>query len=162
MAKPPPRPKMSKRTKQVLLIPPRKPAAKRRGPGRPKGSVNRTSIKFIEEAARAGGMLPHEVLLNVMRCDYVVINGTKYSPTFEQRMQAAVQAAPYFAPRLGSVDVLQGHSDEDLRALLVETLRDPAVSTLLSDPAILKALGFTPAPPEKPGAVQPASEKEKE
>ena len=95
---------------------------KPRPPGRPRGSLNRTSLKLMRDAAEGGGMAPHEFLLAIVRCEYMVINGVKYQPTFEQRLQAAREAAPYFAPRIASSDVLTSCSDEHLMAMLRQSM----------------------------------------
>ena len=69
--------------------------------GRPQGSVNRLSKVTIERARNSGnGELPHEFLLRIARGEE--IDGTK--PTFEQRMDAASVAAPYFAPKLAAIE----------------------------------------------------------
>ena len=94
--------------------------------GRPKGSLNKRTLA-MQYAAKQSGMLPHEFLLSVMRGEAVctpikdpVTGETKKvyeTPTFDQRLEAAKAAAPYFAPRLNSVDVnhlLRGASDDDL------------------------------------------------
>ena len=56
--------------------------------------------KVAIERAKATGELPHEFLLRVVRGEE--IDGT--IPTFEQRVDAAAVAAPYFAPKLASIE----------------------------------------------------------
>jgi len=58
--------------------------------GRKKGVPNKRSAA-ITEAAREGGELPHEFLLRVSRGGKI---GNR-EITFEERMAAAVKAAPY-------------------------------------------------------------------
>lgn len=77
-----------------------RPGGARPGAGRPKGSHNKWSLRLREEKARSG-LLPHEFLLKVMRGHPF----GKYKPTFEERIEAAKAAAPYFAPRLKAVEV---------------------------------------------------------
>lgn len=70
------------------------------GAGRKPGSVNRMSARAREAAAKLGE-LPHAFLARVARGDE--IDGHK--PTFNERMDAAKAAAPYFAPRLSTTDI---------------------------------------------------------
>ena len=73
---------------------------KRPGAGRPAGAVTRKTREIADWAAESG-MLPHELLLAVVRGE--MVGGV--TPTFEQRLDAAKAAAPYFAPKLAAVDV---------------------------------------------------------
>lgn len=69
------------------------------GAGRPKGAV----AKITEEAvakAKAGGELPHQFLLRVMRGED--IDGER--PSLQMRIAAAMSAAPYFAPKLAVME----------------------------------------------------------
>lgn len=81
----------------------------RAGAGRKKGSVNKVSAE-AREAAKATGELPHEFLLRVSRGETIQIGTTKkgkpkfYTPSFAARFNAAVAAAPYFQPKLASVE----------------------------------------------------------
>lgn len=70
---------------------------KRPGAGRPKGSTNRMT-RAMREAAAASGKLPHEILLDVARGK--AMPGRKEKPSYEQQLDAAKAAAPYYAPRL--------------------------------------------------------------
>lgn len=88
---------------------------KREGAGRKKGQVNRISADAIEKA-KATGELPHEFLLRISRGGDV--DGT--IPDFDQRTAAAIAAAPYFAPKLASVE--QKHSGEIKNILSSEPL----------------------------------------
>lgn len=72
---------------------------KRPGAGRKPSSVNRMSQKAREKAAETG-QLPHEFLLAVSRGELI----GDYQPTFEDRLDAAKAAAPYYAPKLSSVE----------------------------------------------------------
>lgn len=81
----------------------------RPGAGRKKGSVNKISAE-AREVARSTGELPHEFLLRVSRGETIQIGLTKkgkpkfYTPSFSARFNAAVAAAPYFQPKLASVE----------------------------------------------------------
>ncbi|MCA8908514.1 MAG: hypothetical protein KDA64_11610 [Rhodospirillaceae bacterium] len=66
----------------------------RPGAGRPKGSVNRLVSEAVEQA-KAGGRMPLEHLLGVMR------DPAKDTAT---RLEAAKAAAPYCHPRLAQVE----------------------------------------------------------
>lgn len=72
---------------------------RREGAGRPVGAIQKWSRKAIIEAA-ATGELPHQFLLRVSRGGEV--DGRE--PTFEERLDAAKAAAPYFAPKLAQVE----------------------------------------------------------
>lgn len=67
--------------------------------GRPPGSTNKMTNEARAKAQETGE-LPHEFLLRVMRGEE--IDGSL--PEFKDRMAAAVAAAPYYAPKLSSVD----------------------------------------------------------
>ena len=73
---------------------------KRVGAGRPPGSATRRTREIADRAAESG-MLPHELLLAISRGE--AIGGV--TPTFEQRLEAARHAAPYFAPKLAAIDM---------------------------------------------------------
>lgn len=64
-----------------------------------KGTPNRKNAERIA-AAEASGMLPHEFLLAVTRGESI----SEHRPTFEERLEAAKAAAPYYAPKLASVE----------------------------------------------------------
>lgn len=83
----------------------------RRG-GRKPGVPNKKSAERIAMAT-ATGMLPHEFLLAVARGEPV----GDHIPTFDQRVDAAKAAAPYYAPRLAAVDAQ--HSGPDGGAIPV-------------------------------------------
>lgn len=72
------------------------------------------------EKAREKGLLPHEWLLKVMHGDMEIVeekalvapgvDGSEVTvvvrrrPTFEERLDAAKAAAPYFAPKLAAIE----------------------------------------------------------
>ena len=72
---------------------------KRPGAGRPKGAVSKLATEAVAKA-KATGDLPHEFLLKIVRGE--PIDGT--APSIEQRIHAAIAAAPYFAPKLAAVE----------------------------------------------------------
>jgi hypothetical protein len=75
----------------------------RPGAGRKAGSINKLSAAATAAAA-ATGQLPHEFLLEVSRGNVKIrVGRTKRKPTFEERIDAAKAAAPYYAPRLAAV-----------------------------------------------------------
>lgn len=81
-----------------------------RGGARPGAATRRT--REIADKAAESGMLPHEFLLAVVRGE--AVGGV--TPTFDQRLDAAKAAAPFFAPKLAAIDV---QSDGDLRVYAV-------------------------------------------
>lgn len=86
--------------------------APKRKPGRPPGTINKTSAAAIERAS-AAGLLPHEILLSFARGEPQIhktvnpVTGyvTEHTiyPEPDMRLQAANMAAPYFAPKLAQV-----------------------------------------------------------
>lgn len=68
--------------------------------GRPKNARNKRTAETVAKAAQLG-MLPHEFLC-------AVAQGRKigdHVPTFAERMVAARDAAPYYAPKLAATEV---------------------------------------------------------
>lgn len=78
----------------------KKMGGQRIGAGRKLGSLNKVSKRAREEAA-ATGELPHEFLLRIARGES--IDG--HAPAFNERIDAAKAAAPYFAPRLATTSI---------------------------------------------------------
>ena len=66
--------------------------------GRKKGSVSKEKRAMVAKAA-AAGLLPHEFLCAISQGQ--TIDGHK--PTFEERVSAAVEAAPYYAGKRATV-----------------------------------------------------------
>lgn len=58
--------------------------------------------------------LPHEFLLKVMNGQKILHAGEWIQPDFETRLEAARAAAPYFAPKLATVEVNKGMNDNEL------------------------------------------------
>ena len=101
----------------------------RAGAGRPVGAATKRTREIADKAA-ASGLMPHEFLLAVVRGE--AIDGKV--PTFADRLEAAKAAAPYFAPKLSSVDMkattktnAAEMSDADLYAIIVATSEGQAV-----------------------------------
>ncbi len=101
----------------------------RAGAGRPMGAATQRTREIADKAA-ASGLLPHEFLLRVVRGE--AIDGTV--PSFADRLEAAKAAAPYFAPKLSSVDVKSEHrrsaaeySDAELYAMIAASPEGQAV-----------------------------------
>lgn len=86
---------------------------KRPGAGRKPSSVNRMSQKAREKAAETG-ILPHEFLLAV--CQGQTIDG--HLPDFRERLDAAKAAAPFYAPKLASVDNTLKGEDGPLQVVI--------------------------------------------
>jgi hypothetical protein len=90
--------------------------------------------KIAEEArnkALATGLLPHEILLSMARGEpqrEVTIDptngkvtGETYSvPDLECRRDSAKAAAPYFAPKISTVEVIQGVNDYELDRIIAQ------------------------------------------
>lgn len=94
----------------------------------------------VAEAVMMDVELPHLWLLRVMQGEEFDVfvpgkrsaKGTtvKIRPTFEQRMEAAKAAAPYFAPRLGSIEVMRGLTDGDLDQLIIGLVQETGLGPL--------------------------------
>ena len=109
----------------------------KRKPGRPLGSASKMA-KEAREKAQQTGLLPHEWLLSVMRGELqeqlVVdpIDGklirTYIVPDFEKRIDAGKAAAPYYAPKISTVEVITGVSDDELDAIIAGAAAEAEVS----------------------------------
>lgn len=109
----------------------------KRGPGRPLGSINRLA-KEAREAARQSGKLPHEILLDIARGFPVLIKDLdpttgefvdRWVPTdLDRVIEAAGKAAPYFAPKISTVEVIQGVSDADLDQIIARAAAEAGLS----------------------------------
>lgn len=97
--------------------------------GRPEGSHSRLA-KDAREKALATGLLPHEILLSMARGEiqteqYMDKESgevlTRMVPVdLEARRDAAKAAAPYFAPKMSTVEVLKTGTDDELDKLIAE------------------------------------------
>lgn len=96
--------------------------------GRPVGSVNKITAEVRKWAAESGE-LPHEFLLRMTRGEVITrkVADEKGNITevvehydLDARRAAAVAAAPYFASKLATVELIQGMKDDDLDKLIAE------------------------------------------
>ncbi len=97
--------------------------------GRPLGSTNRL-IKEARERARETGELPHEFLLRIAQGQVITrkvvdpLSGKEVEVVenydFEARKDAAKAAAPYFAPKISTVEVIRGVQDDELDSIIAE------------------------------------------
>ena len=104
-----------------------KPQPVKRGRGRPPGSMNMMS-RLARERARESGELPHEIMLSMARgLPQKVASVDKETgeivwklecPTLEMRGDMAKAAAPYFASKLSTVELLSGVSDDEIDAAI--------------------------------------------
>lgn len=108
--------------------------------GRPLGAANRLAIE-ARERAQATGELPHEFLLRIARGEpifrkVVALDGNtkevqeEYS--FEDRKDAAKAAAPYFAPKISTVEVIRGVADDELDSIIAKLATETGLSAGLS------------------------------
>jgi len=100
----------------------------RPGSGRPKGSLS----KIAEESrqlALATGELPHQLLLRIARGEVIYretvdkdgkVSRVVENYDFEARKSAAVAAAPYYAPKISTVEVITGVNDDELDRIIKE------------------------------------------
>lgn len=110
------------------------PPVKNKG-GRPKGAMS----KIAEESrakAMATGDLPHEFLLRIARGeviyrDDVAPDGTtvrtKEVYDFEARKDAAKAAAPYYAPKISTVEVIHGVPDNELDLIIAQLAAEAGI-----------------------------------
>lgn len=93
--------------------------------GRPVGSMNKLASQAIEQA-KLGGKLPHELLLDVARGEpmhrMVLKRGLLIEEPeaydFQTRVDAMKAAAPYYAPKISTVEVISGVPDNELDAII--------------------------------------------
>jgi hypothetical protein len=104
--------------------------------GRPPGSLNKMARDAREQAALTGD-LPHEFLLRVARGEVIlrrvvdeegVITTKQEIYDFERRVDAAKAAAPYYAPKISTVEVISGVSDADLDAIIARAAAEAGIS----------------------------------
>jgi hypothetical protein len=110
---------------------------KRPGAGRKPGTTNKFSTEAAK-AAQATGILPHEWLLNVMRGaqkikDVYAKDGAiveiERLPSFEEQLDAAKAAAPFYAPKLAAKAVIEapeGNPIDELMGLVAQSANNRA------------------------------------
>lgn len=106
--------------------------------GRPEGAMSKLS-REAREAAKASGLLPHEILLSMARgepqTEYVVdpVNNRVVerlvSLDIDQRKDAAKAAAPYYAPKISTVEVIHGVPDNELDLIIAQLAAEAGIST---------------------------------
>lgn len=116
------------------------------GPKKP-GTISKRTV-FMEAIAKHAddGELPHELLLRVSRGDRIKIGEADgkpiyYIPSFEERVDCAKAAAPYFAPKLSAVEVVRGATDAELLELIISFAS--AAGYTLADCGIPETSGLT-------------------
>jgi hypothetical protein len=89
--------------------------------------------------AERTGLLPHEILLDIARGNpqkeswtdqetgEIIVKHLPPAP-MEMRVDAAKAAAPYFAPKISTVEVIQGVGDEDLDSIIARAAAEAGVS----------------------------------
>jgi len=90
------------------------------------------------EMAEKTGKLPHEILLDLARGKSVLqefpdpqtgeLKKRVLTPDLEMIKDAAKAAAPYFAPKISTVEVIQGVSDDELDRLIALAAAEAGVS----------------------------------
>lgn len=105
--------------------------------GRPEGSMNKLAREAREMAVKTG-RLPHEILLDLARGHTVEQQvkdpetgktTTRYLvPDLETIKDAAKAAAPYFAPKISTVEVIHGVSDDELDRIIALAAAEAGVS----------------------------------
>jgi hypothetical protein len=103
------------------------PAPPRNKGGRPEGSLNKLAREAREKAARTG-LLPHEIMLDIARgnpqteqlVDPVTkkVTKTTVAVSLDMRLDAAKAAAPYYAPKISTVELLAGANENELDRLI--------------------------------------------
>lgn len=104
--------------------------------GRPHGATSKL-VRQSREIAQMTGLLPHEILLNIARGAPIQVakkDGTGaimweregvpiftfIAPDFQDIMEAAKAAAPYYAPKISTVEVIQGVPDNELDLIIAQ------------------------------------------
>lgn len=110
--------------------------------GRPMGSVAKIT-KEAREKAMQTGMLPHEFLLAIVQGRRITRKVPHPDPekaadgitaeveeqyTFEHRVDAAKSVANYYAPKISTVEVIQGVPDEQLDEFIARAAAEAGVS----------------------------------
>ena len=116
---------------------PREPEAApdKRSEAKIKAENRKRAISDLERH-RAAGELPHEFLLRITREGQV--DGEDVG--LDTRIECAKAAAPYFAPRLSSVELVKNVGDDALLAIIMQGLNDPELAPLVE--RIVKEAGF--------------------
>lgn len=106
------------------------------GAGRPPGSMSKIAAQ-ARERAQETGQLPHEILLDMARGEpqlqiEVDAQGRRtekwVSIDLDARRDAAKAAAPYYAPKISTVEVIGGVADEQLDEFIARLAAEAGVS----------------------------------
>ena len=113
------------------------PIEKNKG-GRPPGALSKLAKENMDKA-RATGELPHEFLLRVARGEIIyrdfvdpfsgVITQTMEEYDLSVRIDAAKAAAPYYAPKISTVEVIHGVPDHELDIIIAQLAAEAGLST---------------------------------
>lgn len=108
----------------------------KRRPGRPEGAANKMA-REAREQAKLTGLLPNEILLSMARGEiqtefeldprtgkYV---SKEVALNIEQRMDAAKAAAPYYAPKISTVEVITGVPDNELDRIIAQLAAEAGI-----------------------------------
>jgi len=113
--------------------------------GRPRNQPNRLSQELIRQAKQDGD-LPHEILLKLARGQPIRIKRINkqtglfeineeghfivdwLQPGLSEVIDCAKAAAPYFAPKLSTVEMIQGVSDDDLNRIIALAATEAGLS----------------------------------
>ena len=127
---------MSNPRRRVIL----EPKQRSKG-GRPEGSLAKVTREAREEAQRTG-LLPHEILLSMARGEpqaEFVYNELTQEVTkrlvtldIDQRKDAAKAAAPYYAPKISTVEVITGVPDAELDAIIAQLAAEAGIGASVS------------------------------
>lgn len=108
----------------------------RPGAGRPPGSMSKLAQAAVE-AAKATGELPHEFLLRMARGQPIFrevidpetgeITQVQEQYGIEERRDAAKAAAPYFAPKISTVEVITGVQDSELDSIIAKLAAETGI-----------------------------------
>lgn len=108
-----------------------------KGRGRPQGSLSKIAQE-AREKAQATGLLPHEFLLSIARGEPVFKTVALPDGSVVQqqedyalpvRIDAAKAAAPYYAPKISTVEVISGVPDAELDLIIAQLTAEAGVNT---------------------------------
>jgi hypothetical protein len=104
--------------------------------GRPPNSLNKMTQQ-AREAAKLEGRMPHEILLDAARGKPMTVykpqpDGTMKAElepvSLAQALDAAKAAAPFYAPKISTVEVVGNLDDATLNSLLERTAAEAGVA----------------------------------
>lgn len=127
----------------------------------PKQGTKHAMTMLAQAEAKLAGILPHEWLLKVMRGDAILqrytvevrdkrnkvigheVKEQEVYPDLQMRHDAAKAAAPYFAPKISSIEILTGVSENELDRIIARLATEAGLGDGLS-PALKDALTGPP------------------